>query len=192
MIQRMLAIWSLVPLPFLNSLDIWKFLVHIMLKPSTQDFKRDLTKWEVSAIVQWLAHSLVLSFLGIERIELFQSCGHHWVFQICWHIEFNTLIASSFRVLNSSTGIPSHPLALLAAVLPKAHLTSHSRMSGSGWVTTPSWLSISLRIFCTVLCILAISSWSLLLLLSLYHFCPFLYPSWMDSFGIFQFSWRDL
>ena len=25
------------------NLDIWKFLVHIMLKPSTQDFKHDLT-----------------------------------------------------------------------------------------------------------------------------------------------------
>ena len=25
------------------SLDIWKFLVHIMLKPSVQDFKHDLT-----------------------------------------------------------------------------------------------------------------------------------------------------
>ena len=26
-----------------SSLDIWKFLVHIMLKPSMQDFKHDLT-----------------------------------------------------------------------------------------------------------------------------------------------------
>ena len=26
------------------SLDIWKFLVHIMLKPSMQDFKYDLTR----------------------------------------------------------------------------------------------------------------------------------------------------
>ena len=42
-IQQMLAIWSLVPLPFLSRLDIWKFLVHIMLKPGMQDFKHDLT-----------------------------------------------------------------------------------------------------------------------------------------------------
>ena len=28
------------------SLDIWKFLVHIMLKPSMQDFKHDLTGME--------------------------------------------------------------------------------------------------------------------------------------------------
>ena len=30
-------------------------------------------------------------------------------------------------------------------MLPKAHLTSPSRMSGSRWVITPSWLSESLR-----------------------------------------------
>ena len=45
---------------------------------------------------------------------------------------------TSVQNLNSSTGITSHPVALLTAVLPKAHLTSHFRMSGSGWLTTPS------------------------------------------------------
>jgi len=71
----------------------------------------------------------------------FQSCGHCWVFQICWHIECNTFTASSFRIWNSSTGIPSPPLALFIVILSKAHLTSHSRMSGSRWVITPSKLS---------------------------------------------------
>ena len=32
-------------------------------------------------------------------------------------------------------------------MLPKAHLTSHTRMSGSRWVITPSWLSGSWRSF---------------------------------------------
>ena len=32
-------------------------------------------------------------------------------------------------------------------MLPKAHLTSHSRMSGSRWVITPPWLSGSWRSF---------------------------------------------
>ena len=32
-------------------------------------------------------------------------------------------------------------------MLPKAHLTSHSRMSGSRWVITPLWLSESWRPF---------------------------------------------
>ena len=43
------------------------------------------------------------------------------------------------------TRIPSPPLALFVVMLPKAHLTLHSRMSGSRWVITPSWLSVSWR-----------------------------------------------
>ena len=81
------------------------------------------------------------------KTDLFQSCGRCWVFQICWHIECSTFTASSFRIWNSSTGIPSPPLALFVVMLPKAHLTSRSRMSGSRWVITPSWLSGSWRSF---------------------------------------------
>ena len=71
----------------------------------------------------------------------FQSSGHCWVFHIYWHIECSTFTASSFRIWNSSTGIPLFLLALFVVMLPKAHLTSHSKMSGSRWVITPSWLS---------------------------------------------------
>ena len=46
------------------------------------------------------------------KTDLFQSCGHCLVFHISWHIECSTFKASSFRIWNSSTGIPSHPLAL--------------------------------------------------------------------------------
>ena len=81
------------------------------------------------------------------KTDLFQSCGHCWVFQIYWHIECSTFTASFFRIWNSSDGIPSSPLTLFIVMLPKAHLTSHSRMSGSSWVTTPLWLSGSLRSF---------------------------------------------
>ena len=81
------------------------------------------------------------------KTDLFQSCGHCWVFQICWHIECRTFTASSFKIWNSSTGIPSPPLAVFVVMFPKAYLTSHSRMSGSRWVITPSWLSGSWRSF---------------------------------------------
>ena len=81
------------------------------------------------------------------KTDLFQSCGHCWVFQIFWHIECSTFTASSFRIWNSSTGIPSTPLALFIVMLPRAHLTSHSRMSYSRWVITPLWLSGSWRSF---------------------------------------------
>ena len=81
------------------------------------------------------------------KTDLFLSCGYCCVFQICWHIECSTLKASSFRIWNSSAGIPVHPLALFILMLPKAHLTSHSRMSGSRWLAILSWLTGSLRLF---------------------------------------------
>ena len=113
-----------------------------------------------------LEHSLALPlggalpFLGTGmKIELFQSCGHCWIFQIWWHIECSTFTASSFRIWNSSTVIPSSPLVLFIVMLPKAHLTSHSRMSGSRWVITPSWLSGSWDLFfIALLCILVTST----------------------------------
>ena len=96
----------------------------------------------------WSEHSLALPFLGIGmKTDLFQSCGHCQVSQICWHIEWSTFTESSFRIWNSSTGIPSPPLALFVLMLPKVHFISHSRMSGSRWVITPLWLSGSLRSF---------------------------------------------
>ena len=99
----------------------------------------------VICVVVWTF--LALPFFGIGmKTCLFQSFGHWWVFQICWHIK-TTLTASSFRIWNSSAGIPSPPLALFAVMLPKDHYTKHSRMSGSRWVITPSWLLESLRSF---------------------------------------------
>ena len=75
------------------------------------------------------------------KTDHFQSCGPCWVFQVCWHIECSTFTASSSRIWNSSTGIPSPPLAMFLVKLPKAHFTLHSRISGSRWVIIPSWSS---------------------------------------------------
>ena len=42
-------------------------------------------------------------FFGIGmKTDLFQSCGHCWVFQIFWYIEGSTFTALSFRIWNSS------------------------------------------------------------------------------------------
>ena len=46
-----------------------------------------------------------------------------------WVQHFDSII---FNVVYSSTKIASHPLDLLTTVFPKAHLTSHSRMSAQG------------------------------------------------------------
>ena len=149
MIQRMLAIWSLVPLPFLNpawtSGSSW---FTYCWRVAWRILSMTLLAREISAIVQQSEHSLALPFFGIGmKTDLPESCGHWWVFQICWHIEGSTCTASSFRIWNSPAGIPSPPLALFIVMLLKAHLISHSRMSGSRWVITPLWLSGSLRSF---------------------------------------------
>ena len=142
-IQWMLAIWSLVYLPFLNpawtSGSSW-FMYWWSL--AWRILSITLLVCEMSAIVPQFEHSLALPFFGVGiKTDLFQSCGPSWVFQICWPIEHSTFTASSFRIWNSSTGIPSPLLALFIVILPKAHLPSHSRMSGSRWVITPLWLS---------------------------------------------------
>ena len=56
--------------------------------------------------------SLVSFSLEFSSPIHFQFCGYCWVFQICCHIECSTSMASSFRIWNSSTGIPSPLLAL--------------------------------------------------------------------------------
>ena len=127
---------------FKTSLNIWKFTVYVLLKPGLENVEHYFTSvWdECNCVVVWAFFGI--AFLGIGmKSDLFQSCGHCWVFQICWHIECSTFTASSFRILNSSTGVPSPPQAFFIVILPKAHLTSHSRMSGSRWVIRLSWLS---------------------------------------------------
>ena len=161
MTQRVLAIWSLVPLPFSkSSLKSWKFRVHVLLKPGLENFEHYFSSvWdEYNCMAIWAFFGIPFFGIGMKT-DLFQSCDHCWVFQICRLIECSTFTASSFRIWKSSTGIPSPPLALFLAMLPKAHLTSHSRMSGSRWVITPSGLPGSWRSFCIVLlCVLATSS----------------------------------
>ena len=148
MLQQMLAIWFLVPLPFLNSPWSSGSLVHVQLKPSLENFEHYFaTLWDkCNCMVVWTFFGIAFLRTGMKT-DLFQSCGHCWVFQICWHIECSTFTASYFRIWNSSTGILSPPLALFIVMLPKALLTSLSRMSGSRWVITPSWLSWSWRSF---------------------------------------------
>ena len=129
-------------------------MVHILLKPGLENFEHYFaTMWdECNCAIVWTF--LALPFFGTGlKTDLFQSWGHCQVFQICWHVECSTLTASTFRIWSSSAGIPSPPLDLFTVMLPKAHLTSHSRMSGSRWVTTPLWLSGSLRIFFVQFCV---------------------------------------
>ena len=143
MTQQMLAIWSLVSLPFLKPawtsgsswfMYCWSLAWRILSITL-------LSMWdECDCAVVWTFFGIAFLWIGMKT-DLFQSGGHCWVFQICWHIECSTFTVSSFWIWNSSAGIPSPQIALFVVMLPKAHLILHSRMSGSRWVIIPSWLS---------------------------------------------------
>ena len=97
-----------------SSFNIWKFTVHVLLKPGLENIEHYFASlWDECNFV------VVCTFFDIAFLWdwnenwLFQSCGHCWVFQTCWHIECSTFTVSSCRIWNSSTGIPSPPLALL-------------------------------------------------------------------------------
>ena len=99
-----------------------------------------------SQLVVWLEATQPFG-IGM-KMDLFQSCGHCWVFQICWHIECSTFTASSFRIWNNSNWNSITSTSFVRSDgLSKAHLTSHSRMSGSRWVIRPSWFIWVVKIF---------------------------------------------
>ena len=85
MIQRVLEIWSLDPLPFLNpacTSENSRFTYCWSL--GWRILNITLLVCEMSAIVWLFEHSLALPSFGIGmKTDLFQSCGHCWIFQIC-------------------------------------------------------------------------------------------------------------
>ena len=49
-----------------TSLNIWKFTVHVLLKPGLENFEHYFASvCEMSAIVRWFEHALALPFFGI-------------------------------------------------------------------------------------------------------------------------------
>ena len=125
--------------------------------------------------------AIVWAFFGIAFLW---DWNENWHFPVLWPLlsfpnlltywvqQFHSII---FQDWNSSTGIPSPPLTFFIVMLFKAHLISHSRMSGSRWLHIPGYLALGEwsqhhdyfgheDLFCTVLlCILATSSWYLLM-----------------------------
>ena len=142
MIQRMLAVWSLVPVPFLIQLKHLE--IHRL-------YTVEAWLWEFWALLCYCVRWVQLCCsLNILDIAFPWDCNENWCFPVLWPLlSFPNLLSywvqhfhsTSFRIWNISTGIPSLPLPLFKAMLSKAHLTLHSRMSGSRWVITPSWLS---------------------------------------------------
>ena len=88
-------------------LNIWEFSVHI-LNPSLENFEHYFASiWNIcNCAVVWTSFGIVLLWVGMKT-DLFQSCGHSWVFSICLHAKCSNLTALSFSIWNGSAGIPS-------------------------------------------------------------------------------------
>ena len=151
MAQQMLAIWSVVPLPFQNpawTSGISQFRYCWSLAWRILSITLLVCDEEYNCVVVWTFFDI--AFLWLEWKLTFSSPVTSVEFS-----KFAGILSAAlsqhrlFKIWDSSTGIPSPPLALFLVILPKADLTSHSRMSGSRWVwlITPSWLSWSWRSF---------------------------------------------
>ena len=148
MFQWMLAIWSLFPLPFFSffffpsafsksSLSIWKFSVHVLLKPSLKDFEHYLAStWnECNCAAVWTFFGIALywdwneltfsspvataeffKFVGILSVVLSQ---HHLLgFEIA---QLDSITSTSFEeaTISSSIELPSRWPTNLRTVIDK-------------------------------------------------------------------------
>ena len=121
--QQMLAIWSLVPLPFLNS--TCTFII------SQFTYCWSLT-WRI------FEHYLESNCVG--NLNIVWHWNENWLFLVLcpllsfpnlltyWIQHFNSII---FKIWSTSGGIPSCPLPLFIVMCPKSHLNSYSRRSSS-------------------------------------------------------------
>ena len=106
-----------------TSLNIWKFMVLVLLKPGLENFEHYFTSvWdECNWAVVWAFFGIAFFGMGMKT-ALFQSCGHCWVFQICWHIESRRSLLSRPSVyschlfLVSSASVRS--LSFLSFIVP--------------------------------------------------------------------------
>ena len=102
-----------------SSLNMWKFSVHVLSKPCLENFEHYFaTMWdECNCVVVW--NFFGTAFLWTRmKTDVFRAHDPYCVFQICWHIECSTFTASSFKIWNNSTRIPSPPLAFFVVMLP--------------------------------------------------------------------------
>ena len=86
-----------------SSLTISKFSVYILLKPSLKDFEHNLAgmRNECDCMIIWTFFGIAFLWDWDEKWP-FPVLGHCCVFQIHWHNECSTLMASFLRFLNSS------------------------------------------------------------------------------------------
>ena len=101
MIQWMLAIWSLIPLPSKSSFNIWKLTIHILLKPGLENFEYYFTSmWdECNCAVVWaffffFLKNVYFCFIDYTKaltVCITTNCGKYlkrWNSQTTWPVSW--------------------------------------------------------------------------------------------------------
>ena len=120
-----------------SSFTTWKFSVHILLRPGLENFEHYFASmWdECNCMVDWIFFSI--AFLW--------DWNENWPFSSPVATAEFSKFAGILSVALSQHHLLGFEIAQLEFhhfhQLPKAHLTFDSRISGSRWVITPSWLS---------------------------------------------------
>ena len=115
-----------------TSLNIWKFSVHVLLKPGFENFEHYFTSvWdECNCVVVWASFGIAFlrdwnknrPFPVLWPLLSFPNLLAYWV------QHFNSIIFQDLKQLNWNS-ITSN--SFVRSDVSKAHLTSHSMMSGS-------------------------------------------------------------
>ena len=162
-----------------SSLNIWKFTVHVTLKPGLENFEHYFASmwYKCNCVVVW-------TFFGISFLW---GWNEYWPFPVLWPLlSFpnllaywcSTFTASSFRVWNSSVGNSITSISFVLDDASKGPLGLAFQISDSTWVIIPPWLpgwkSILYRYSVYSCHLFLISSASL----APYYFCPLLCPYW--------------
>ena len=119
-----------------TSLNIWKFTVHILLKPDLENFEHYFAgMWdECNCAVVW-------AFFGIAFLW---DWNENWPFPVLWlllsfpnllNIECSTFTASSFMIWNSSPWILSPPS-------PPLHHCLQWCFHRPTWLCIPGYLAL--------------------------------------------------
>ena len=139
MTEWMLAIWSLV------SLLLWNPAFISGSSGSTYCWS---LAWKILNITLLACEMSPIAIWKFFCIAILWDWTDSWPFEVLcpllcfpnlviyWVQHFNNTI---FRIWNNLARIPSPPLASFLVMLPKTHLTSHSRMSRSRWMSRSFW-----------------------------------------------------
>ena len=137
-IQRMLAIWSLNLLPFINPAWTSRSLVQVLLKPHLENFEHYFTSvWdECNYAMVWTFFNIAFLWDWNENRPFPVLCPllSFPNLLVYWVQHFHSIILQDLKKISWNSIICTN-------------FTSHSKMSASRWMITPVWLSGSWRSF---------------------------------------------